>query len=60
MKKPRMFLEYYGVMIFRNTEPGSRLRWSARGGFAADTLAGIKAAIRQYRASYFIRRKYYS
>jgi hypothetical protein len=41
---------YYGVTIWRNTKPGYRLRWSALGGFAADTLAGIKQLIRESRA----------
>ena len=37
---------YYGVTLWRNTEPGYRLRWSALGGFAADTLAGLKQLVR--------------
>lgn len=37
---------YRGVVIFRATAPGWRLRYTARGGFAADTLAGIKRLIR--------------
>jgi len=36
---------YRGVIIWRATEPG-RLRWSAIGYGAADTLAGMKALIR--------------
>ena len=36
---------YGGVIIWRATEPG-RLRWSAIGYGAADTLAGMKALIR--------------
>jgi hypothetical protein len=38
--------EYRGVTIWRATEPG-RLRWSAMGYGAADTLAGMKALIRE-------------
>ena len=37
--------EYRGVIISRATEP-HRLRWSALGYGAADTLAGMKALIR--------------
>ncbi|MDE2104554.1 MAG: hypothetical protein KGL39_45385 [Patescibacteria group bacterium] len=37
---------YYGVTIWRNTEPSYRLRWTA-GHLAADTLAGIKQLIRE-------------
>jgi hypothetical protein len=48
MTAPRL---YKGVAIFRNTEPGSRLRYSARhetaGMLSADTLAGIKTLIRE-------------
>ena len=46
MRKLKLIHEYRGVTIFRNTEPGFRLRWSALG-FAADTLAGIKSLIRE-------------
>lgn len=37
---------YRGVLISRNDGPGHRLRWSALGYGAADTLAGMKALIR--------------
>lgn len=43
--------EYRGVTICRNTGPGARLRWTALGGFAADTLQGIKSLIRQAKES---------
>jgi hypothetical protein len=36
---------YYGVLIWRNTQPGYKLRWTA-GRLAADTLAGIRSLIR--------------
>lgn len=42
---------YFGVVIFRNTEPGYALRYTARTdsgmSLAADTLAGIKWLIRE-------------
>jgi len=38
--------EYFGVSIWRNMAPGYALRWMA-GRFAADTLAGIRALIRE-------------
>ena len=41
---------YFGVAIWRRTEPGYQLRWSALGGFAADTLAGLKQLIRDRHA----------
>jgi hypothetical protein len=37
---------YRGVDLYRNTEPGYRLRWSALGVGAADTLAGLKSLVR--------------
>ncbi len=53
MRKINLVHEYRGVTIFRNTEPGSALRWSARSKqgdkLAADTLAGIKTLIREAR-----------
>jgi hypothetical protein len=40
---------YRGVNIWRNTEPGYRLRWyTVSPSLAADTLAGIKHLIREY------------
>jgi hypothetical protein len=44
-RKPRLYVEYMEVLIFRNTTPGHRLRWSCTG-YAADTLEGMKALIR--------------
>lgn len=47
-----MHSTYFGVDIYRNTEPGYRLRYRARtriGGIAADTLDGIRALIRAAR-----------
>lgn len=41
--------DYMGCVITRNDAPGHRLRWSALtpgGSVAADTLAGVKALIR--------------
>ena len=42
---------YFGVIIFRSTEPGYRLRYTASLGdgspLAADTLAGIKQLIKE-------------
>lgn len=38
--------EYRGRIIWHNERPGHALRWTAAGGLAADTLAGIKALIR--------------
>jgi hypothetical protein len=43
----RDFVHYRGVIIWRNTRPGYALRWSATGFGAADTLAGMKALIRE-------------
>ena len=45
-----MTYKYMGVIIFRNTEPGYRLRYTAltsKGMLAADTLEGIKELIRR-------------
>jgi hypothetical protein len=42
----RNVVEYRGVIIWRN-EPGYGLRWYATGYGAADTLAGMKALIRE-------------
>lgn len=44
-RKTRNVLEYRGRLVFRCTIPGYRLKWSS-GRLAADTLAGIKALIR--------------
>jgi len=38
--------EYMGHTIWRNTEPGPRLRWSCLGIGSADTLAGMKRLIK--------------
>jgi hypothetical protein len=43
----RDFVHYRGVIIWRNARPGYALRWSATGFGAADTLAGMKALIRE-------------
>lgn len=43
----RNFVAYRGVIIWRNTRPGHALRWSATGYGAADTLAGMRALIRE-------------
>jgi len=40
---------YHGITIYRNTDPGYRLRWYAIGVGAADTLAGLKQLIREGR-----------
>jgi hypothetical protein len=40
---------YCGASIYRNIEPGYRLRWTSLcfgNNYAADTLAGIKELIR--------------
>ena len=47
---PRPYFTYRGVTVWRNFEPGSRLRYSAQGGLAADTQAGMRALIREARA----------
>ena len=41
---------YYGINIYRNTEPGYRLRWTTGSSpkLAADTLAGIRELIREH------------
>lgn len=39
---------YFGASIWRNTEPGYKLRWTA-GRFAADSLAGIRQLIKEAR-----------
>lgn len=47
-RKVRNIVTYFGVNIYRNTEPGYRLRWSTIApNRAADTLAGIKELIRE-------------
>ena len=50
-KTLRTYFEYRGVTVFRKTEPGSALRWSARSTngdpLAADTVEGIKQLIRE-------------
>jgi len=43
----RLVVEYMGETIFRNTEPGYRLRWYCMGYGAADTLAGMKQLIKE-------------
>lgn len=43
--KPYYF--YYGHVIHVNNEPGHRLRYSALGIGASDTLAGIKRLIKE-------------
>lgn len=40
---------YMGINIYRNTEPGSKLRWTTVAVFAADTLVGIKQLIKEWR-----------
>ncbi len=41
---------YLGVNIYRNTEPGSRLRWSTVApSLAADSLKGIRQLIKESR-----------
>lgn len=47
-RKPVLTFEYRGVTVFRNTSPGSALRWSG-GGYAADTQEGIRRLIREGR-----------
>ena len=37
---------YYGADIYRNDEPGYKLRWTS-GWLAADTLDGIRQLIRE-------------
>jgi hypothetical protein len=47
-RQPRLIITYFGVNIYRNTEPGYRLRWSTIApNLAADTLAGIRQLIRE-------------
>jgi hypothetical protein len=47
-----MTREYFGILIHRNTEPHKLRYWAftPSGQVAADTLAGIKAAIRESRS----------
>ncbi len=41
--------QYMGHTIWRNTEPGQRLRWyTVAPSFSADTLAGIKELIKEH------------
>lgn len=42
-----MVRQYRGATIWRNDRPGHGLRWHALGYGAADTLAGMKALIRE-------------
>lgn len=49
-RQPRLIVEYRGCAIFRNTSPGYALRWQTTCNglrLAADTLAGVKALIRE-------------
>ena len=46
----RHAVQYMGVTIWRNTTPGARLRWSAIGYGAADTLEGMRRMIKGARA----------
>ena len=48
-REPRFIVEYMGETIWRNTKPGSYLKWSCLGYGAADTLAGMKELIREGR-----------
>lgn len=46
--KTKIYIEYRNCIIFRNTEAGYKLRYSARttaGYVSADTLKGIKKLI---------------
>lgn len=43
----KLYHEYMGTIIWRNTEPGYALRWYSLGYGAADTLAGMKQLIRE-------------
>ena len=45
MKSKRTIVRYRGVLLHRNTSPGYRLRWSALGYGAADTLEGMKQLV---------------
>lgn len=47
MRRARLIVEYRGAIIFRNTGRDCRLRWSARGYGAADTLGSMRALIRE-------------
>lgn len=47
---------YMGETIYRNTEAGSRLRWTS-GRLASDTLDGMKSLIRQSRGPVFTNAK---
>lgn len=42
----KLYHEYKGAIIWRNTEP-HKLRWYSLGYGAADTLAGMKQLIRE-------------
>lgn len=44
-RRSRTVVTYRGINLWRATEPG-RLRWSALGYGSADTLAGMKALVR--------------
>lgn len=46
MKAQGNYVEYMGVIIWRSTEPGAYVRYSALRVGAADTLEGMKALIR--------------
>ena len=46
MRRARFIVPYRGAVIFRSADPG-KLRRSALGYGAADTLAGMKALIRE-------------
>mgnify|MGYP001809913010 CR=1 FL=1 len=48
-RKPRLVVTYRGVNMYRSTEPGPRLRWSALGYGAANTLDGMRRLIRDAR-----------
>lgn len=46
----KFYWYYFGHIIYRNPEPGYRLRYNVIGVGSADTLSGIKKLIREHRA----------
>lgn len=55
-----MFRRYLGVYIYRNSEPGYALPWTARlnsgESLAADTIAGIKQMIKEKSPDHLTRK----
>jgi len=45
MKQHKLHRTYFGISIWWNDKPSHALQWTG-GGFAADTLSGLKSIIK--------------